>query len=122
MAPCQADSSAGIDYWVIRVGRDVLQLALTRDHARNNMPVDLTDKGIGISTVTLIGFPRGVDVHDNRFHAYAGHGGAAVVSFLNASESSVTGNEVHSYSGERCIGLKFGNRTARSGQRCRAGM
>jgi hypothetical protein len=99
--------SAGIDYWVIRFGRDLLQLASSPDDARDMMPVDITDQGAGIQTVTLVGFPRGIDVQNNRFHAFTGDGGRSLVSFLNASESSFTGNEVHSYSGQEPTALKF---------------
>ena len=89
-------------YWVIRASADVFRLAATRADAMAGTAIGITDAGAGITTVTLVSFPRGVDVHDNRFHTYvpvSAHPQAddAVVSFTNAQDCSFRDNELHSY-------------------------
>ena len=60
----------GTDYWVIRDDADVLRLAASVAEAMSENAVDITDVGAGAQTMTIVHAPRGVDVHDNRFHTY----------------------------------------------------
>ena len=95
------------NYWVIRVDDHVLKLAATRADAMNSMAIDITDVGIGIQTMTVVNFPHGVDVYDNRLHTYVAavagdpkkNRGVAAVTFRNAQDCSFSNNEIHSYSG-----------------------
>ena len=93
------------DYWVIRVDADVVKLAASLADALAEIPVDITDVGEGVQQMTLIHFPRGVDVHDNRFHTYVAVAAddrsdeEGAIVFRNAQECSFRNNEVHSYSG-----------------------
>jgi hypothetical protein len=95
-----AGLSLATDYWIIRVTDDVFKLAATPADAMAGTAIDITDAGEAITTVTLVNFPRGVDVHDNRFHTHVGAGpDNAAVTFANAQECSFRNNEVHSYAG-----------------------
>jgi hypothetical protein len=98
-----AGLSLHTNYWAIRVSDDALQLAATRADAMAGRAVDITDNGTPPLNLTRVVFPRGTDVHDNRFHTYVPVSAApaaadgATVTFTNAQESSFRNNEVHSY-------------------------
>src|SRR5262249_5088185 len=90
-----AGLSPATAYWVSRVNDDVFKLAATSADATAGTAVDITDAGVGVTTVTLVNFPCGVDVHDNRFHTYVPAGpDDAAVTFANAQECSFRNNEV----------------------------
>jgi hypothetical protein len=94
-----AGLSPAADYWIIRVDDNVFKLAATPADALALTAIDIADPGIGITAITLVSFPRGVDVHDNRFHTYVpARPEVAAVIFTNAQECSFRNNEIHSYS------------------------
>jgi hypothetical protein len=97
-----AGLSLRTNYWAIRVSDDTFQLAATRADAMAGQAVDITDNGTPPLKLTRVEFPRGTDVHDNRFHTYVPVSATAAaddatVTFTNAQESSFRNNEVHSY-------------------------
>jgi hypothetical protein len=97
-----AGLSLHTSYWAIRVTDDTFQLAATRADALAGRAADITDDGTPPLNLTRVEFPRGTDVHDNRFHTHvpvsaAGADDDATVTFTNAQESSFRNNEVHSY-------------------------
>jgi hypothetical protein len=90
------------NYWAIRVSDDTFRLAATRADAMASQAVDVTDNGTPPLNLTRVEFPRGTDVHDNRFHTYVPVSATpaadnATVTFTNAQQSSFRNNEVHSY-------------------------
>ena len=97
-----AGLSLHTNYWAIRVDDDAFQLAATRADAIAGRAVDITDNGTPPLNLTWVEFPRGTDVHNNRFHTYVPVSATpadddATVTFRNAQESSFRNNEVHSY-------------------------
>jgi len=97
-----AGLSLHTNYWAIRVSDDTFRLATTRADALADRAVDIIDNGTPPLKLTRVEFPRGTDVHDNRFHTYVPVSATpaaddATVTFTNAQESSFRNNEVHSY-------------------------
>lgn len=101
--------TAGTDYFTIPVGTETIKIATSYANAVANIPLDLTDRGTGVHTLTHNSYPRGMEMENNFIHTYvAANGDNCVVQFTNAIGCSFRFNDVANYSlGNITSAVKF---------------
>ena len=90
--------STGIDYFIIPVDNETFKIASSYSNAIAGIAIDITDRGSGVHTFTLIHYPRGMDFQSNRVHTWvAADGNNSIVQITNAIGATFHDNEVANY-------------------------